>query len=38
MRPVANDQLYATIRLYKQGVVTVDAAIEMLNFVEAIEV
>ena len=29
--PVANDQLYATIRLYEQGVVTADAAIEMLK-------
>ena len=28
---VANDQLYATIRLYEQGVVTADAAIEMLK-------
>ncbi|MBP1614874.1 MAG: hypothetical protein H6Q13_2322 [Bacteroidetes bacterium] len=31
MGPVANDQLYATIRLYEQGVVTTDAAIEMLK-------
>ena len=31
MGPVANDQLYATIRLYEQGVVTVSAAIEMLR-------
>ena len=31
MGPVANDQLYATIRLYEQGVVTAEAAIEMLN-------
>ena len=31
MGPVANDQLYATIRLYEQGVVTADAAIEMLK-------
>ena len=30
MGPVANDQLYATIRLYEQGVVTASAAIEML--------
>ena len=29
MGPVANDQLYATIRLYEQGVITADAAIEM---------
>ena len=29
--PVANDQLYATIRLYEQGVVTAEAAIEMLK-------
>ena len=29
--PVANDQLYATIRLYEQGVVTADAAVEMLK-------
>ena len=32
MGPVANDQLYATIRLYEQGVVTAEAAIEMLKF------
>mgnify|MGYP000037203894 CR=1 FL=1 len=31
MGPVANDQLYATIRLYEQSVVTADAAIEMLK-------
>lgn len=31
MGPVANDQLYATIRLYEQGVITADAAIEMLK-------
>ena len=31
MGPVANDQLYATIRLYEQGVVTASAAIEMLR-------
>ena len=31
MGPVANDQLYATIRLYEQGGVTADAAIEMLK-------
>ena len=31
MGPVANDQLYATIRLYEQGVVTAEAAIEMLK-------
>lgn len=31
MGPVANDQLFATIRLYEQGVVTADAAIEMLK-------
>lgn len=31
MGPVANDQLYATIRLYEQGVVSADAAIEMLK-------
>lgn len=31
MGPVANDQLYVTIRLYEQGVVTADAAIEMLK-------
>lgn len=31
MGPVANDQLYATIRLYEQGVITVEAAIEMLK-------
>lgn len=31
MGPVANDQLYATIRLYEQGVVTANAAIEMLK-------
>lgn len=29
--PVANDQLYATIRLYEQGVISAVAAIEMLN-------
>ena len=31
MGPVANDQLYATIRLYEQGVVTTEAAIGMLK-------
>lgn len=31
MGPVANDQLYATIRLYEQGVITTEAAIEMLK-------
>lgn len=31
MGPVANDQLYATIRLYEQGVVSATAAIEMLK-------
>ena len=31
MGPVANDQLYATIRLYEQGVITAEAAIEMLK-------
>ncbi|GFI14785.1 hypothetical protein IMSAGC008_02347 [Muribaculaceae bacterium] len=31
MGPVANDQLYATIRLYEQGVISADAAIEMLK-------
>lgn len=31
MGPVANDQLYATIRLFEQGVVTAEAAIEMLK-------
>lgn len=31
MGPVANDQLYATIRLYEQRVITADAAIEMLK-------
>ena len=31
MGPVANDQLYATIRLYEQGVMTAEAAIEMLK-------
>lgn len=31
MGPVANDQLYATIRLYEQRVVTAEAAIEMLK-------
>lgn len=31
MGPVANDQLYVTIRLYEQGVVSADAAIEMLK-------
>lgn len=31
MGPVANDQLYATIRLYEQGIITADAAIEMLR-------
>ena len=31
MGPVANDQLYATIRLYEQSVITADAAIEMLK-------
>lgn len=31
MGPVANDQLYVTIRLYEQDVITADAAIEMLK-------
>ena len=31
MGPVAKDQLYATIRLYEQGVVTAAAAIDMLK-------
>ncbi|MDY3068526.1 MAG: DUF3990 domain-containing protein [Parabacteroides sp.] len=31
MGPVANDRLYVTIRLYEQGVVTADAAVEMLK-------
>ena len=31
MGPVANDQLYATIRLYEQGIITADAAIGMLK-------
>ena len=31
MGPVANDQLYATIRLYEQGVISAEAAIEMLK-------
>lgn len=31
MGPVADDQLYATIRLYEQEVITADAAIEMLK-------
>ena len=31
MGPVANDQLYATIRLYEQRVVTAEATIEMLK-------
>lgn len=31
MGPVANDQLYATIRLYEQGVISAGAAIEMLK-------
>lgn len=31
MGPVVNDQLFATIRLYEQGVVTADAANEMLK-------
>ena len=31
MGPVANDQLYATIRLYEQGVLTAAAAIGMLK-------
>lgn len=31
MGPVANDQLYVTIRLFEQGVVSADAAIEMLK-------
>ena len=31
MGPVANDQLYATIRLYGPGVIMVEAAIEMLK-------
>ena len=31
MGPVANDQLYATIRLYEQGIIAADAAIEMLK-------
>jgi len=31
MGPVANDRLYTTIQLYENGVVTANAAIEMLN-------
>lgn len=31
MLPVANDQLYATMRLYEQGVINAIAAIEMLK-------
>jgi hypothetical protein len=31
MGPVANDSLYATILLYEQGVISVDAAIEQLK-------
>lgn len=31
MGPVANDQLYVTIRFYEQGVITAGAAIEMLK-------
>lgn len=31
MGPVANDQLYATIRLYEQGIITANAAIGMLK-------
>lgn len=31
MGPVANDQLYLTIRLYEQGTISADAAIEMLK-------
>ncbi len=31
MGPVANDRLYATIRLYEQGIVTPEAAIQMLK-------
>ena len=31
MGPVANDQLYATIRLYEQRIITANAAIEMLK-------
>lgn len=31
MVPVANDQLYATMRLYEQGVINAIAAIEMLK-------
>ena len=31
MGPVANDQLYVTIRLYEQEIITANAAIEMLK-------
>lgn len=31
MGPVANDQLYVTIRFYEQGVITANAAIDMLK-------
>ena len=31
MGPVANDTLYTTIQLYENGVITTNAAIEMLN-------
>lgn len=31
MGPVANDKLYATIRLYEQHIITAEAAIEMLK-------
>lgn len=31
MGPVANDQLYLTIRLYEQGTISAEAAIEMLK-------
>lgn len=31
MGPVANDRLYTTIQLYENGVITANAAIEMLN-------
>ena len=31
MVPVANDTLYTTIQLYENGVITTNAAIEMLN-------
>ena len=33
MGPVANDQLYATIRLYEQGVVTVKRSAEKRAYV-----